>query len=283
MLVKIGSKSINFFKMIIYDDLSANMKKVVQILGMLLFIGLVLSSFAFAYWYLVSGWDIATDGKTPRQISVSGEGKIAVRPDISIFTAGVLTQARMVGEAQAENARRSSAVIDFLKKEGIEEKDVKTVNYSIYPQQQFFDVPPCYTAPCPPRRPPEIVGYEIRHTLEVKVRDLNKVDVMLAGVVDKGANEVGSVRFSVDDEEKVREEARQKAIADAKEKAQAIAKDLGVRLTRLVAFSESGGMPFPVRFEALGKGGGGDFAPTPQIEPGEQEVQSFVNVVYEFR
>lgn len=271
--------------MTFYDDFSSSSKRAVRSLILLLLSGLALGAFAFAFWYLVSGWNIATDGQIPRQLNVSGEGKVAVRPDVAIFTVGVVTQAKKVSEAQTGNTGNSNAIIDFLKEQGIEERDIKTVNYSIFPQQRYFDMS-CYSFPCPPSRPPEIVGYEVRHTLEVKIRDLNKVDVTLAGVVDKGANEVGSVRFSVDDEEKVREEARQKAIANAKEKAEALAKDLGVRLTRIVAFSESGGMPYPVRFEALGKGGGGDFGgatPAPQIEPGEQEIQSFVTVVYEFR
>jgi hypothetical protein len=126
----------------------------------------------------------------------------------------------------------------------------------------------------------------VRHTIEVKLRDLNKVDDLLAGVVEKGANEVSSIQFSVDDEEKVLAEARKKAIEDAKKKAEVLAEDLGVRLTKIVAFSEFGGGPIFARsFEALGKGGDGGFGgavPTPQIEPGEQEIRSFVNIVYEF-
>lgn len=273
--------------MFIYDDFSPSMKRVARVLGMFLFIGLVLGAFAFAFFYFVGAWKTATGSETPRQIVVTGEGKVAVKPDIATFTASVVTQAEKVGEAQSENTRRSNEVLSFLKKSGVEEKDLKTVGYFISPQYQY-DSRPCiqiYPSPCP-QNPPKIVSYEVRHSIEVKVRDLNKVDDLLAGAVDKGANEVGSVQFTVDKIEKVLAEARQKAIEDAKEKAEVLAKDLGVRLTRIVAFSEGGGPIFP-RFEALGKGGdvgfGGGAAPAPQVAPGEQEIQSFVNVVYEFR
>ncbi len=268
--------------MIIYNDLAEPGKKFVRILAILLAAGLVLSSFAFAYWYFVSGWEITTDSEIPRQLNVSGEGKVTVRPDLALFTVGVVSQKNTVSQAQADNTKNSNAIISFLKEQGIEEKDIKTIVYSINPVQSF--PPPCYSASCLPITPPKIIGYEVHHSLEVKVRDLNKTDVILTGVVNKGANEVGSIQFTVDEIEKVQAEARKKAIEDAKEKAEILAQDLGVRLKRVVSFYESGGMPYPVRLEAMGKGGGGDFgAATPQIASGEQEIRSFVNVVYEFR
>lgn len=266
------------------ENMPQSIQRPVGYLIILLIIGLVLSAFAFAFSYFVTGWKAATDTEIPRQISVSGKGKVAVKPDIATFAAAVVTQSAKVKDAQDENAKSSNDIIAFVKANGVEEKDLKTVGYNIIPQYRY-DTRPCvqiYPNPCT-QNPPKIVSYEVRSSLEIKVRDLGKIDDLLSGVVSAGANEVGSVVFSVDDEEKVLAEARKLAIEDAREKAEVLAKDLGVRLTRIVVFSESGGMPYPVRFEALGKGGGGDFTPTPQIEPGEQEIQSFVNVVYEFR
>ena len=96
---------------------------------------------------------------------------------------------------------------------------------------------------------------------------------------------MGSLSFSVEDEEKIKVEARKKAIENAKEKAKVLAKDLGVRLGKMVSFSESGGgYPIYARtLEALGGGNGIVSAPSPQIEPGEQEIRSIVTVTYEFR
>lgn len=256
-------------------------------LALLLLVGLVLSAFAFGLSYLVDTWKIATDTQTLRQIVVNGEGKIVTKPDLATFTAAVVTQSAKIKDTQKENTSRSNEVLGFLKSKGIEEKDLKTVGYFISPQYQY-DSRPCiqiYPSPCSPQGPPKITSYEVRHTVEVKVRDLNKVDELLSGVVEKGANEVGSISFSVDDEEKVKAEVREKAIEDAKAKAEVLADQLGVKLRRIVSFSESGGGPIYARtFEVLGKGGGGNYAPSaPQVEPGEQEIRVFVTIVYEFR
>lgn len=255
-----------------------------------LLLGIILSSFAFAFWYGVSAWKIANDKTTVRQISVIGEGKIATKPNLAIFTAGVVTQALKIKDAQLENTHRSNAVIVFIKQKRVEEKDIKTVGYFIDPQ--YSNVEPCprglpgyESYPCPLNTIPKIKSYQVRHTIEVKVRDLDKTDEFLDGVVSNGANEVGSVSFSVEDEEKIKVEARKKAINNAKEKALALAKDLGVRLGKIVNFSESGGgYPIYARaLEAFGKGGDVASLPSPQIEPGEQEIRSIVTLTYEFR
>lgn len=247
--------------------------------------GLALSSFAFAFWYGVSGWKEMRDKNTVRQITVTGEGKIAAKPDLAIFMAGVVTEAARVKEAQSENTRRSNAMLEFLKQKGLEEKDIKTVGYSIFPQYKYNDAKPCILESCPPPRPPKIVSYQVRHTLEIRVRGLDKTDELLDGVVSNGANEVGSVNFSVEDKEKIKVEARKKAIATAKEKARVLAKDLSVRLGKITNFSESDG-EFPIyarSFEALERSRGGVSAPAPRVETGEQEVRSTVTITYEFK
>jgi hypothetical protein len=268
--------------MMLYQEFSSGMQRYARALALVLVAGLAASSFAFALSYFVSAWDTATNRIAPRQLSVSGEGKIAVRPDTAVFTAGVLTQAKKVGEAQADNSRRSNAVLVFLKKQGIEEMDIKTIGYFVQPQ--YGESPVCLSFPCPPRRPPEITGYEVRHTLEVKVRKLDQTDVLLEGVVTAGANEIGSISFRVDDDEAVRVEARKKAIEDAEKKAKKLARDLGVRLGRVAGFSESGA-GFPLFAHALKGGFGGDVvsAPALEIAPGEQEIRSTVTITYEFR
>lgn len=263
---------------------SSEIKKYLGGFSSPLLLGVLLSAFAFAFWYGVSGWKELQNVNLTRQITVSGEGKVAVKPDIATFTVGVVTQAKKIKDAQLENTGRSNAILSYLREQGIPEKDTKTTNYSIYPQYQYFDTPPCYASPCPPRKPPEITFYQVNHTLEVKVRDLDKVDELLEGVVASGANEVGSISFTVEDEKGAQEEARKKAIGDAEAKAGVLAQDLGVRLGRIVGFSESGG-PFPIyarAFEAKG-GFGGDVAPAPEVQPGEQEIRSTVTITYEFR
>ena len=229
------------------------------------------------------------DEKDRPQLSVSGEGKIFIKPDIAMFTVAVITDAARIGDAQNENSTRSNAVAAYLKQSGIQDKDLKTVSYSVEPQYQYDNGRPCpvisgtvIPCPFPMHNAPRIVSYKVRSLLEIKVRDLNRVDDLLQGVVSAGGNEIGSVVFNVDDEKAAMAEARKQAIEDAQQKAARLAEDLGVRLKKIVGFSETSGAPVfysrsgmvSVETEA---------APAPQVQPGEQEIRSNVTVTYEFR
>ncbi len=237
--------------------------------------------------FIVStGKTLQGDETQKRTLNVTGEGKVFVRPDIATFTATVISNAARIGDAQNQNSIASNAIVDFLKKNGVQEKDIKTVNYSVYPQYQY-DNRPCLLEglspiPCPPQKPPRIVFYQVTSSVEVKVRDLNKVDDLLQGVVSAGANNVGSISFTVEDEKAAMAQARKQAIDDAQAKAVVLARDLGVRIKRIVAFSESGGVPpiyYSQAFDVKAEGR----AITPVIQPGEQQIQSTVTVAYEFR
>lgn len=267
-----------------YHDLPPEGKRIMHVLGLILITGLTLSSFAFAYSYIVSAHVAERAGTSSRQISVNGEGEISLRPDTAVFDAGVITQAKRVSDAQHQNSQRSHVMIDLLKQRGVAEKDIKTISYSITPQYVYSIARPCIPESCPPQRPPEIVGYEVRNTIEIKVRDLTKTDTLLEDVASAGANEISSLSFRVDDEEIARAQARAKAIADAKMKASVLARDLGIRLGRIVGYSDQEGVPPPIY------GGGLQMmradaveSTVPQVQPGEQEIHSSVTVTYEFR
>ncbi|MDP3778925.1 MAG: SIMPL domain-containing protein [bacterium] len=240
------------------------------------------------YFVVITGKALKGNELPKPQISVSGEGKIFVRPDIALFTATVVTSAVRVGDAQGQNSSGLNKIVDFLKKQGIQEKDIKTVNYSLQPQYEYSSGRPCPVIlggiyPCPVNTPPRIVSYEVRSSLEIKVRDLNKVDDLLQGVVTSGANEVGSISFTVEDEKAAMAEARKEAIDDAQAKAEVLARDLGVRLKKIIGFSEfsEGPIFYAKAYEVSGVGGAS--APAPQVQPGEQEIRSNVTITYEFR
>ncbi len=201
-------------------------------------------------------------------ITVSGEGRYAAPPDIVVLNVSVTTEKAIVGEAQKENTRKMNAVIEFLKRLGIAEKDLKTINYTIYPLYDYPDGRQVFR------------GYQVSQTAEMKIRDLDKVGETLEGVTRQGANQVGSLSFTFDDPEAPRKEARKLAIAHAKEKAEILAIDLGVDLVRIVSFSEDGGGVVPPIFfdSAKGIGGGGE---SPRIEPGENETAVTVHITYE--
>ena len=169
-----------------------------------------------------------------------------------------------------------------MKAQSVDEKDVKTEGYSVEPRYQYYG---CETGACPP---PAIVGYTVRQTVAVKVRDFAKAGEILSGVVTNGANSVSSLNFTIDDPTEVQAEARAEAIAKAKAKAKEIARAGGFSVGRLLSIDEGGYLPYPqpsyATMEAYGRGGAGDAAKiAPPIEPGSQDVQVTVSLRYEIR
>lgn len=214
----------------------------------------------------------------PSSFSVSAEGKVVAIPDVAKFTLGVLTQGGLnLGAIQQENADKSNSIASFLKNQGIGEKDIKTQGYTIEPRYQYA-VCKYDGGTCPP---PTIVGYTVNQTLEVKGREFEKLGDILSGVVERGANSVSSLSFTVDEPTLLEQQAREQAIAKAKEKAKAIAKSGGFRLGRLISLSE-GNMYIPQYVSDYGMGGAGPvLAKGPSLEPGSQEVTIQVTLTYE--
>ena len=199
-------------------------------------------------------------------ISVKGEGKVYTKPDIAVINLSVVTEGISVKVVQERNSKKMNKVIEFLKDFGMDEKDIKTTAYRIYPRYDYEN-----------RRIPQIIGYEITQTLEVKIKDLNKIGEVLEESVDVGINQISSLRFEVDDEEEVKDEARKLAIEDAKEKAKSLASNLGVRLIRIAGYDETTSFDYPI-YREFGLGGG---AEVPQIEVGENEIVINVTLIYE--
>jgi hypothetical protein len=224
-------------------------------------------------------------------ISVSGEGEVFAVPDTAQFTFTVFEIAATVNVAQEVVTETQNKIIDFLKGEGISEENIKTVGYNIYPRYEYqrSAIPLGAPSGVEPVYYPEgrqvIVGYEVRHTIKVKVKETERAGELISGVTSLGANEVSGVSFTIEDEEAIKREARTKAIEDAKEKAEQLVKDLGVRLGPLVRFEESSG-DYPIYFErsfALEEGFGGDDVSAPQIPAGENRIVIRVNLGYEIR
>jgi len=143
----------------------------------------------------------------------------------------------------------------------------------------------CTNGYCPGGRQ-VLRGYQVRQSTTVKVRDTAKAGDLLTGAGTKGATEVSGLNFTFDDPNKLQSDARGEAIADAKAKADALAKQLGVTLVRVVSFNEnSGGYPTPMYYAkdtAVGMGGA-EPARAPEISVGQNKVQSNVSVTYEIK
>ncbi|MBI2004595.1 SIMPL domain-containing protein [Patescibacteria group bacterium] len=218
-------------------------------------------------------------------IYISGHGEVLAVPDIATFTFSVVSEKTTVAEAQADATKKINAIESYLEGAGIDKKDIQTSDYSIYPQYEYQQIV-CVAYPCTPGKQ-VLKGYEVRQTTTIKVRDTAKAGELLAGVGGKGATEVSGLTFTFDDPDNVQAQARDKAIADAKQKAQALAKELGVRLVRVVSFNENsyGGPIYYAKGMEMGIGGSAAAMPVaaPEISTGQNKVTSDVSITYEIR
>lgn len=217
-------------------------------------------------------------------INVSGYGEAFGAADIATFNFSVVSEKSTVAAAQTDATNKINAITKYLKDSGIEEKDIQTTDYSVNPQYDYQQIV-CVSYPCPGGKQ-VLRGYQVRQSTTVKVRDTAKAGDLLTGVGGKGATEVSGLSFIFDDPNKLQTEARGKAIADAKQKADALAKQLGVTLVRVVSFNENGGgYPTPLYYAkdaAVGMGGA-EPARAPEISIGQNKVTSNVSVTYEIR
>lgn len=227
---------------------------------------------------------IGTGVAATNTITVSGEGEVFAVPDTATFSITVMEEAKDVADAQEVATEKANAIIAYLKKEGVDEKDIRTADYSVYPQYDYLQAV-CSGGYCPGGKQ-ELRGFQVSQTLTVKVRDTKKAGDLLSGVGELGASSVSGLSFTIDDEDELNQEARGMAIADAREKAEELSRELGVRIVRVVGFSESDyGYPVPYAY-----GMGGDTAvraesvkSSPEIPVGENKIVSNVNVTYEIR
>lgn len=222
----------------------------------------------------IAGKHIEVRGYNPPIVAVSGEGKEYAVPDIAEVSFGVETgRQKTAADAMKILREKMNAVVDAVKKAGVEDKDIQTQNLSLSPAYDYEEG----------KRIDR--GFEANQSLRVKVRDTEKIGTVLEAAVSNGSNQVGGVNFTIDDPEVLRASAREKAIKDAKEKAKLLASQLGKRLGRLREFQEGGGgYPVPMvrmmmKDEAYGMGGGMELP----VPTGEQEILVNVTLMYELR
>jgi uncharacterized protein len=215
-------------------------------------------------------------------ISVSGEGEFVSVPDIATFSYTVSAEGKDVAAAQALVTKSGDAVLAALKDLGIEERDIRTTDYSVYPKYVYTQTV-CSQNYCPPSRQiPD--GYTVSQTVSIKVRDTAKAGEALSVAGEKGATNISGLNFTTDDPNKNVNEARAKAIEDARSKAESLADSLGVRLVRVVSFSDNYN-PMPYYGREVGMGGAMDTKnqAAPTIPVGENETRVSVTVTYEIR
>ncbi|OGM90716.1 hypothetical protein A2999_00575 [Candidatus Wolfebacteria bacterium RIFCSPLOWO2_01_FULL_38_11] len=243
--------------------------------------------FVYSVWIYAGAYSRSIQPSSFRSFSASGEGKITAIPDVAQFTFSVITEGgKDIAKIQKENTGKVNNIIDFVKSKGVEAKDIKTQNYNLEPRYQYFSCPPQPLGgsprPCPPA---EIVGYMISQTVLVKIRDFGKIGEVLAGVVEKGANNVSQLSFAIDDLTVYQNQAREEAIRKAKEKAESIAEAGDFGVGKLLSIDEGGVTPIYGYdyLKAVPSVAGVESLPSPTIEPGSQEITVNVILRYEIK
>ncbi|MDA0376413.1 MAG: SIMPL domain-containing protein [bacterium] len=226
----------------------------------------------------VTGKYVETRHMDQFTISIQGSGKVSAVPDIATLDFGVQTGRQKTADgAMKMLTEKMESVMGALEKVGVEKKDIRTQYLNLNPAYDWNDG----------KRVDQ--GFEATQSLVVKVRDLDKISSVLDVAVKAGANQAGSVGFTIDDPEVLKEQARAEAIEDAQMKAMKLAADLGVRLGAMQGFWEEmgygGPQPMMMRSEASmdAKGGGYGGGASPPIPAGEQEIVVNVNITYKIK
>jgi len=205
-----------------------------------------------------------------RTLVVSGVGDVKLTPDIAYIYIGVHTEGPSAAEAVADNNAQTEALANALRQAGVEDKDISTSNFSIWPNTQYG-----------PDGLRLGTTYVVDNNVYVAVRDLGGLGDLLDAAIAVGANSINSIQFDRADKSEAMQEARTNAVEDAKAKAQELASTAGVSLGEIqtVSFSDSGAYPY---YDGRGGGGGAEGAVSAAvpIQPGQLTLTATVTMTY---
>ncbi len=208
-----------------------------------------------------------------RSVNVSGAGTAYLVPDIAYIYVGVHTEKPSAAEAVNENNDQTQTMIEALRDFGIDAKDIRTTNFSIWPQDKYD---PMTGTPTGQK------VYVVDNTVYVTIRDLDKLGELLDIVIAAGANTVNSVQFDVANKDDALKQARADAVKDAREKAEELVDAAGVKLGDVQTISFFDNVAYPV-FDGKGGGGGVAAEAAVPIQPGQLTFTVTVNVTYEIK
>ena len=207
-----------------------------------------------------------------RTLSVSGSGEALLAPDIAYIYVGVHTENTAAANAVEENTSQTETLVQAIRDFGIDEKDIRTTSFSIYPMDRFD---PATGMPSGEK------VYAVDNTVYVTVRDLTKLGDLLDTAVQAGANNINSVQFDVAEKDEALKQARAEAVKDAEAQAQSLAQAAGLSLGEIQSISFFDAQPYPL-FD--GKGGGAMAAEAAAaaipIQPGQLTFTVSVSVTY---
>ena len=206
------------------------------------------------------------------RLDISATGEVTRVPDVALISAGVVSRSATASVALQDTADRMQRVLAALKRAGVEDRDIQTSNVSLNPEYRY-----------PENQSPQLVGYTASNTVTIRFRDIRSSGKILDALVSQGANQINGPNLTVDKPEAALDEARAKAVAEGRARADLYARSLGMRVVKIVSVSESGGsypvpppMPMYARAEAAQ-------AADSKIEAGEQKLQVNLAVTFELQ
>jgi len=251
------------------------LRAVLPALGAALLLGLIYVG-SVGNWFTtpIAQAQVPTSGQPattfPGAITVVGEGKITMKPDIAHVTIGVETVTNTVKAASDQNSEVVNNVLAALKEQGVDEKDIQTSGFSVYAERIGPDGPLAESD----------VRYHVTNNVNVTVRDLDNISTILDAAIDAGANNINGIDFAVEDPSATESQARTAALEDAKAKATDLAKLSGLTIGPVVSISEvigAGGGFYAGNFAEQSKAMGGGTTP---VSPGQLDLVMQLQVIY---
>ena len=206
------------------------------------------------------------------RLDISAVGEVTRVPDLAIISAGVQTLQPTATGAIEENATRMERVRAALKRAGIADKDIQTSSISLNPEYRYVE-----------NQPPRLTGYRATNTVNVKFRDLKRTGAILDALVAEGANQINGPNLTIDKPDEAYDEARVKAIAAGRARAELYARALGKRVVRLISVSESGGYSAPPPMPYMRDMAQASVASKTEIDPGTQQLQVSLAMSFELQ
>ena len=205
------------------------------------------------------------------RLDISATGEVTRVPDLAIISAGVQTLQPTATGAIEEIATRMERVRAALKRAGIADKDIQTSSISLNPEYRYVE-----------NQPPRLTGYRATNTVNVKFRDLKRTGAILDALVAEGANQINGPNLTIDKPEAAYDEARVRAIAAGRARAELYARALGKRVVRMLSVSESGGYSVPPPMPYMRDMAAQAVSKT-EIDPGTQELQVTLAMSFELQ
>jgi uncharacterized protein len=205
------------------------------------------------------------------RLDISATGEVTRVPDIAIISAGVVSRSATATGALQDAADRMQRVLAALKRAGVEDRDVQTSNISLNPEYRYVE-----------NQPPQLTGYTAANQLTIRFRDIRNSGKILDALVGQGANQINGPSLTIDKPEAALDEARARAIAAGRARAELYARSLGMRIVRVVSVSESGGYAAPPPMPMYARAEIAQAADT-KVVPGEQKLQVTLAMTFELQ